>query len=455
MFDSDNPYLKGNFAPWREEGEAFDLEVTGSIPPELNGTLYRIGPNPHFAPIGRYHWFDGDGMVHAFILRDRRAAYRNRYVRTEGLVAEMKAGRALYGGLLNPTVEAPPGMPPFKNVANTNIVRFADRLLALWEAGLPHELEPATLATRGTFDFGGSLSGPMTAHPKLDPLTGELHFFGYQPFPPYVTYYRADIRGNLVEQRAIDTGLPTMMHDFVVTAHHALFFVCPVVFHLENMAAGKPMLTWEPNHGTRIGMMDRRPGGEVRWFETDPCYIFHFLNGYEDGNSIVVDACRLDHLDLSGGVFDATPMANRFTFDLGSGAVRREQIDDRPGDFPRLNDNLTGRAHRYGYFAGSSTDPRDARIFNSLIKRDYVRHASDVAQLGDHMTPGEPVFVPRRNAESEDDGWVLCVWYDAALNRSEMVVHDARHFAADPIARVKLEHRVPFGFHGNWLPSRK
>ena len=169
MYDSANPYLTGNYAPWREEGDAFDLEIEGELPRELNGTLYRIGPNPHFKPLGRYHWFDGDGMVHAFILRDGRAAYRNRYVRTDGLQAEMKQGRALFGGLLEQPREVAQDLPPFKNAANTNVIGYADRLLALFEAASPHELKPDTLETVGLFNFGGKLTGPVTAHPKFDP----------------------------------------------------------------------------------------------------------------------------------------------------------------------------------------------------------------------------------------------------------------------------------------------
>src|SRR5271155_2590614 len=209
MLQSDNPYLTGNYGPWREEGDAYDLEIEGEIPQELNGALYRIGPNPHFRPRGPYHWFDGDGMAHALLLRDGRAAYRNRYVKTAGLRAEMKAGRSLYGGLLGGAGEdLPPEAPPMKNAANTNIIGYANRVLALWEAGLPHELQPETLETVGFFDFGGKMNGPVTAHPKFDARNGDLLFFGYQVMPPYLTWYRADRNGRLLESRVIDTGLP-------------------------------------------------------------------------------------------------------------------------------------------------------------------------------------------------------------------------------------------------------
>lgn len=457
MFESDNAYLKGNFAPWREEGDAYDLEIEGALPAELNGALYRIGPNPHFKPAGRYHWFDGDGMVHAFLLRNGRAVYRNRYVRTAGLAAELRAGRALYGGLLEQTGELPPDAPQLKNVANTNIIAFADRLLALWEAGLPHELKPETLETVSLFDFGGALNGPVTAHPKFDPDNGDLLFFGYQPMPPYVTYYRAERSGRLLERREIDTGLPVMMHDFVTTRNHAIFFVCPSVFRIENLGSGKPLFNWEPQHGTRIGVLDRRNASAVQWFEDEACYIFHFLNAYEDGGALVIDACRLDHLDMSGSSFGgALPYPTRYRLELGSGIARREQTDQQAGEFPRINDALAGYRHRYGYLCGISDDPgANADSFSVLLKRDYAAGRFEIQDLGPRMSPGEPIFVPRANSKSEDDGWVLAVWYDEKQNRSELCVLDGARFCAPPVARVKLGHRVPFGFHGNWVPAAR
>ncbi len=456
MYDTDNPFLSGNFAPWREEGDAPDLEVQGALPRELNGALYRIGPNPHFQPRGRYHWFDGDGMIHSFVLRDGRASYRNRYVKTAGLTAEMKAGRALYGGLVDPApaTDAPAGEAPFKNAANTNIIGYANRLLALWEAGLPHELKPGTLETVGPYNFCGKLNGPMTAHPKFDPETGDLLFFGYQPFPPFVTYHRADARGNLLESRPIDAKLPVMMHDFVTTGHYAVFFVCPSVFRLENVGKGLPIMVWEPQHGTDIGVMPRK-GGDVRWFKTDACYIFHFLNAFEDKDTVVVDACRMNSLDMTGNSFGAPPIPHRWTLDLKGGTVRTAQTDEQPSEFPRIDDRLAGFKHRYGYFAGSSLERQIGDGFSMLIKRDYQTGSLEkYAPKGRRMMPGEPVFGPRSASAAEDEGWVLSVWYDPELNRSELIVQAAQDFAGEPVARVKLNHRVPFGFHGNWVPAQ-
>jgi len=455
MFDSDNPFLNGNYAPWREEGDAFDLEVEGELPRELNGALYRIGPNPHFKPLGRYHWFDGDGMVHAFILRDGRAAYRNRYVRTDGLKAEMKQGRALFGGLLEQAREMPPDVPPFKNAANTNIIGYANRLLALFEAASPHELKPDTLETLGLFDFGGKLTGPVTAHPKFDPFTGDLLFFGYQPFPPYVTWYRASSDGKLLESRPIDTGLPVMMHDFIATDNYAIFFVCPSVFHLENAPAGKPIFVWEPQHGTRIGVMNRK-NGDVKWFQDEAFFVFHFLNAYEENGSLIVDGCRMESLDMSGNSFGGKPtMPWRWNLNLKDGTMRQRQIDDVPAEFPRFDERIAGRKHRYGYFAGGDViSPEHETSFKTLLKRDYHTDKLEVHELGKHFAPGEPVFVRRSAKSSEDDGWVLAVWYDEERNRSEVVVLDAQNFAGAPVARIKLQHRVPWGFHGNWVPAQ-
>jgi carotenoid cleavage dioxygenase len=449
MYDSNNRFLNGNYAPFRSEGDELDLIVEGEIPKELDGSLYRIGPNPHYPPQVRYHWFDGDGMVHGFTLRDGKASYRNRYVRTAGLEAEMQAGRSLFGGLAEKPKEiSPAGL--FKNAANTNIIGYANRLLALWEAGFPHELKPGSLETVGPYTFGNKLNGPMTAHPKFDAKTGELLFFGYQPMPPYVTWHRADLKGNLVESHPIDTGLGVMMHDFVTTDNFAIFFVCPSVFRLENVAQGKPALQWEPQHGTRIGVMNRK-NFEMKWFHTDAFYVFHFLNAYEDGHSIVVDFCRLASLDMTGDGPSGTPMPYRFALDMKSGALKETQIDDQANEFPRIDDRRAGTRHRYGYFASSR--PVSNFGFATLTKRDYEKGTAETFSPGPNTSPSEPVFVPRAHKSGEHDGWLLSVWYDSGSDRSELVIQDAANFTAKPVARVKVSHRVPFGFHGNWVPA--
>lgn len=455
-----NPFLQGNFAPWRMEGEAPDLEVIGTLPRELHGTYFRNGPNQAFEPIGRYHWFDGDGMIHAIRIADGRAHYRNRWVASEGLQEERAAGHALYPGLLEfGKMEA----PKFKVTANTNTVFHANRLLGLVESSLPTELDARTLETRGLYDFGGKLAGAMTAHPKLDPVNGEMLFFGYSPFPPYLQYYVVDASGALVHAEPIDVAWPSMMHDFAVTERHVIFLLCPIVFDLENIAKGGSPFAWQPERGTRIGVLPRRGrSADVRWFETDPCYVFHPLNAYDDGDEVVVDVHRYQQLLFMNRESARDPnwrdsqiaRLHRFTMNLASGGIRSEALDDHEGEFPRVDERLVGRKHRFGYFAttGPEGNPSLQPLFTAVAKIDLERgNTVELRAHGTHNGCGEPVFVPRRDDAAEDDGWVLYLAYDHERNASELLVVESRDFTGEPVARVRLPHRVPYGFHGNWV----
>jgi carotenoid cleavage dioxygenase-like enzyme len=294
----------------------------------------------------------------------------------------------------------------------------------------------------------------VTAHPKFDPRNGDLLFFGYAPFPPYVTWHRAGSDGKLLESRPIDTGLPVMMHDFIATDDYAIFFVCPSVFHLENVPAGKPLFVWEPQHGTKIGVMNRKTG-DVKWFQDEAFFIFHFLNAYEENGELIVDGCRMDSLDMTGNSFGGKPLIWRWNLNLKDGSMRQSQLHDGFAEFPRFDERLAGRKHRYGYFTNGDTEsPQNATASKGLLKRDYQTGKIEVQDLGKNLAAGEPLFVPRNAKSPEDDGWVIAGWYDQARDRSEMIVLDAQNFAGAPVARVKLQHRVPWGFHGNWVPAQ-
>lgn len=457
-----NPFLQGNFAPWRLEGVAEDLEVIGAVPPELNGTYYRNGPNPAYEPRGRYHWFDGDGMIHAITLRDGRATYRNRWVQSDGLKEERAAGRALYPGLLD---LSPTEAPTFKITANTNIVQHAGRLLALVESSLPTELRCGTLETIGLHDFGGRLTGPMTAHPKLDPETGEMLFFGYSPFPPYLQYHVADRDGVLVRSEAIDIAWPSMIHDFAITREHVVFILCPLVFSVERLQQTGALFSWEPERGTRLGVMPRRGrAADVRWLETAPSYVFHPLNAYDDGEAIVLDVSRYDELRFMEPVDRRPPTApaydgarlHRWRLDLRpGGGVGETALDDVAGEFPRVDERLVGRPHRFGYLA-AATAPDAASglpVWTSIKKYDLTAGTAVTRHFGGENGVSEPLFVPRRSDAGEDDGFVLVLVYDHARNGSDFFVLDARDLAGEPLAQIRLPHRVPYGFHGNWVPA--
>jgi len=455
----ENPLLQGNFGPWRMEGDAPDLEVEGEVPRELAGTYYRNGPNPAFEPAGRYHWFDGDGMIHAIRLEDGRARYRNRWVLSEGLKEERAAGQALYPGLLE---IKPSEAPRFKVTANTNIVAHAGKLLALVESSLPTELRRCTLETIGLYDFAGSLAGPMTAHPKIDPRSGEMLFFGYSPFPPYLQYYVADRSGALIHAEPIDVAWPSMMHDFAVTEHHAIFLLCPIVFDFENAAKGGSIFSWQPERGTRIGVMPRRgTSADVAWFDTDPCYVFHPMNAYEKGNEIVLDVLRYEQLLFMSPKAAREPdwrdkqvaRLHRWRIDLEGGTLRSEPLDDHEGEFPRVDERRLGREHRFGYFAaiGPEGNPTSRPEFTAIGKIDLARGTTEIRAHGEGNGCGEPIFIPRRADAAEDDGWVVYLAYDRERNASDFLILDARELRGEPVARVRLPHRVPYGFHGNWV----
>lgn len=463
MRESDlNPFLQGNFAPWPTEGDAADLRVTGEIPRELNGTFYRNGPNPAYEPIGRYHWFDGDGMIHAIRLENGRAAYRNRWVQSRGLLEERQAGRALYKGLLEMSASE---APAFKNTANTNIIAHAGKLLALMEAALPTQLHRESLQTLGEHDFGGKLMGPMTAHPKLDPETGEMLFFGYSPFPPYLTYHVANRAGELVRSEPIDLEWPSMIHDFAITSEHVVFLLFPLVFSFENLASKGNAFSWEPERGTRIGIMPRSGGNaDVRWFSADPCYVFHPMNAYTEGDTVVVDVARFPRLlfmnaeSMRGAGQDFSndaPRLHRFTVNLTTGALHLEQKDDRSGEFPRVDERLVGRKHRFGYVAAGDGNGAagGAPEFTAITKYDLQSGRSTVRSFGSRNGVGEPLFVPRSDTSDEDDGYVLVLAYDQAKDTSNFHILDARNIDGEPLAVVHLPHRIPYGFHGNWVAA--
>lgn len=453
-------FLDGLLAPVFDERVDRDLVVDGMVPEGLRGMFVRNGPNPQFAPIGKYHPFDGDGMVHAVSIADGEVTYRNRWIESKGLLLERERERALYGGLSNfaipdPDVVAAGGL--IKNTGNTHTVRHAGKILALLEACLPTQLSPE-LETLGEWDFGGRLSGAFTAHPKIDPVTGEMIFFGYQPVPPYVRYHVVAADGTLVHSADIDLPKPVMMHDFVVTEHHAVFLDAPAVFDLESAMNGGSLIRWDPAAGTRIGVLPRLGAGdEIRWFDLDPQYVVHFFNAWDDGDRIEIRAPRFSEMPGAFDFDDPTgregPLPWRFCIDLSDGAVHGEQLDDRAGEFPRVNDDRATRPTRYLYNCLARTWEFEFE-FHGVVKYDLDTGASDEWFYRDAEVSGEHVFAPDPDGRAEDDGWLLSFVTDRAIATTALVVLDARDVGAGPIARVEIPRRVPIGFHANWFAER-
>lgn len=444
-----NPYLEGNFAPVLEERtDERELAVTGVVPPDLEGRLLRNGPNPVSVPADHadYHWFSGDGMIHAVSLAGGKATgYRNRWVRTRSLASKVAT--------------VPPKGPsePIDGSANTHVIRHAGTTLALVESGFPHALSPELDRAR-VHDFDGSLSSPMCAHPKVDPVTGELVFFGVDLFgPPFLRYHVVDASGQLIRTEDIDVPRATMIHDFGLTDTRAVFLDQPIVFDLDLAAEGRSLpFRWVPEAGSRIGVMPRDgANADVQWISMDPSYVFHVVNAFDDGNLTVLDVVRYDAaFDTAPGeaIARSTPSLHRWTVDPAANRVQEETLDDTPVEFPRIDPATAGTRHRYAYLTVLGDDPSQPS-FDQLVKYDHQRDEAVRFDPGPLRSPTEPVFVRAADGTNEDEGWVLSVAYDAARDASDLIILDATSFAGPPVATVHLPARVPFGFHGSWVPS--
>lgn len=440
---SPNPFLDGNFGPIHDEHTELGLRVAGTVPGALlGGTLLRIGPNPIVVPDpANYHWFLGDGMVHGFTFRDDGLVdARNRWVRTDSAAAALGEG---------PLRGQPKDVLPI-NPANTSIVHFADRILALLEVALPTEIDIGC-GTVGRFDFDGQLTSAMTAHPKLDPVTGELIFFGMSlGGPPNLRYHSAAPDGTLTT-RVVDVPQATMMHDFAVTATNAVFFDCPVVYGAPG--AGNFPARWLPSAGMRVGVVSRS-GGEPTWIEVDPCFTSHVVNAYDDGRSVVVDVLTYPSIfddSMPYGPAGAVGTLERWTIDAANGTVVWETVDDRPQEYPRTDPRVACHPHRFGYTVEApNTDA--APNFGTILKQDFSSGRRTAAVLPDGAAASEAIFVPESATSGEDEGWLVATVYRPGTDTSEVVLIDAQSMGR-PVATIALPYRVPFGFHGAWVPA--
>jgi carotenoid cleavage dioxygenase len=470
-FPTDNPFLKGYYAPVNTEADAGHLHITGEMPKELCGTLYRNGPNPQFAPRGPYHWFGGDGMIHAFHIENGNVSYRNRWVRTPKWELENKEGEGLSGTFGNPMYTDPRVLALGSTIANTNIVWHGGKLLALEEAHAPFSLDPASLMPVGPKDgyetWGDKLCGPFTAHPKLDPKTGEMVFFGYSAkgrFTREVSVQTVTADGSITRAEILDGPFPSMIHDFAVTRNWIVVPVFPLTSSMERAMSGKPPFAWEPDKGTHIAFIPRAGTvAETRWIAAPPCYVFHPMNHFETADSkVVIDVMKYDVaplFPLPDGLPSTkeTPPARlfRWTFDLaGQGnTFREEQLDDRAGEFPRFDERFCMDDYRHGWIVSGNVAAAGTPRHEGITHYDLATGRNVTWNDGANDRFGEPIFVPRSEEAAEGDGWLLSVVFRAEEGRSDLAVFEATDLARGPIALAHLSSRVPAGFHGNWRPG--
>jgi carotenoid cleavage dioxygenase-like enzyme len=457
-----NPFLSGVFAPTDDEIEQADLPVKGKIPEDLQGVYLRNGPNPKFPPLGSFTYpLDGDGMIHGIWLSQGRARYRNRYVLTKGLRAEIRAGRALWGGVMTPIMPpaelAGPDQDPegYKLLPDINIVCHAHRFLALAEGTPPYEVTDG-LGTVGRYDFAGGLPLGMCAHPKVDPTSGEMILFRYGLEEPYLYWATVGRDGRLKRSpeviAEIDRGY--MIHDFLITEDYLVLVINPATFDLERAFRGESPLGWEPNRGTRIAVIPRGgQTGKIRWIETDAFWCWHYANGWQEGSEIVTVFPWMSHLSL--GDSDGHPVSRKLVrgrIDAAAGNVRLEVLDDRRSEFPRVDDRRVGSATRYAMILHASSAAQEHRVFDEILRFDLARNTCAVHAFPGHAI-GEAVFAPKAGRSEEEAGYVLTFATNLATMESTFVILDAENFSGEPVAVVKLPHRVPLGLHGNWYPA--
>ncbi|MFI6902550.1 carotenoid oxygenase family protein [Nonomuraea sp. NPDC050394] len=459
-----NPYLLGLYAPVQEELTTGDLTVIGRIPADLNGVYLRNGPNARFPMKGRYHWFDGDGMVHAVHFENGRARYRNRWIRTRAFEAESAAGQALWTGVM----ENPKGNPfgnarglPFKDTANTDVIFHRGRVLASWYlCGSPYGVDPLSLETLGADTFLDTLNGDFMAHPKVDERTGELFWFDYGPRPPYLRYGVVGASGRVEHCVELDLPGARLPHDMAITQNHAILMDLPLYQDLDAARQGRYKLTFNRELPSRFGVIPRRgQAHEIRWFEAKPCYIYHVVNAWEEGGEIVMDVCRVSRPAPSGNGSALSRMIAylkldarmyRYRFDLRTGATSEHYVDaDHNTEFPSIDARATGLPSRYAY--NVSVADAATNLFDGLVRYDNATGAKETHTYGPGVYGSEAPFAPRDGSTGEDDGYLVTFVTDEREGRSEVQILAASRISEGPLARVLLPRRVPLGFHATWV----
>ncbi len=452
-YSHDNPYLDGIFAPQRQEHFATQLMVEGQIPVELEGALMRIGPNPITVKNPRnYHWFTGDGMIHALKLKAGEAhCYKSAYVGSASVQKKLHRPQIL--GKTRGVADA----------VNTNIIHFAGKIWALVEAGAyPIEVNRELESKRHQL-FENDQDLPFTAHPHIDPETGDIHAVCYDALNHHQVFYlHIDAQGKLQHHVEIPVKHGPMVHDCAITQSQVLILDLNVNFSMRSALKGSLLpYQWNPKHQARIGMLPfGGSAADIRWYEIDPCFIFHTVNAYDlNTGDVVMDAVVHSKAlvsSIQGPIEDQEIRLERLIFEQQTGKVTRTVLSNIKQEFPRINEAYTGRPYRYVYsisFAGFD-DPYHVSS-NTLLYHDLETGSTASYSFGANWVTGEAVFVAREGAQTENDGWLMSYLHALDGSPSKVVILDAQYIQKGPIATIHLPVRVPVGFHCNWMDDRK
>jgi carotenoid cleavage dioxygenase len=468
---SNHPYLTGAWTPLTEEVNAWDLEViSGAIPPELDGVYLRNTENQVHEPLGRYHPFDGDGMIHLIDFKDGRACYRNRYVRTRGFEAEQEAGGSLWGGLADPPrLARRPGWGAhgsLKDSSSTDVVVHAGRALStFYQCGEGYRLDAETLEPLG-LEGWAPIDG-VSAHAKVDETTGELMFFNYSKHAPYMHYGVVDRHNRLTSYTPINVPGPRLPHDMAFTQNYSILNDLPVFWDADLLARDIHAVRLHEGLPSRFAVIPRHGGpDDIRWFEAEPTYVLHWLNAYEDGDEVVLDGyfqenptpgpsqdapTGFGHMMSFLDEYSFRPKLHRWRFNLADGTTREERLDERIMEFGVINPRHAGRKYRYAY---STIAKPGWFLFTGFVKNDLETGRASEFRLPEGQYASEAPFAPRRGAVDEDDGWLISFTIDETAGRSECIILDARRIEDGPICRIALPHKLCSGTHACWADRR-
>ena len=466
---NDHPYLNGAWTPNYDEYNATGMEVIGEIPRDLDGVYVRNTENQVHEPIGRYHPFEGDGMIHSIRITDGKAEYRNRFVRTKGFMAEAETGRSLWAGLMeHPRRSTRPGWGAhgyLKDASSTDVIVHAGQILStFYQCGEGYRLDPYTLEQFGTESWV-PLDG-ISAHPKLDARTGELIFFNYSKVPPYMHYGVVGPDNRIKHYVPIDLPGPRLPHDIAFSQNYTILNDLPLFWDPELLKKDVHATRFFPEIPSRFGIIPRMGGPEtIKWFEAEPTYVLHWLNAWEDGDEIVLDGYfqedpvpasypgappELERMMAFLDMHLLQPRLHRWRFNMKTGQTTEQHMDDRDLEFGTINQRITGTRNRYSY---SVIQKPGWFLFIGATKHDHDTGQFWSIDFGPERYGSEPAFAPRINATAEDDGYLVTFVTDMILNRSECVLYDANDFGAGPVCQIILPHRICSGTHATWAQS--
>lgn len=461
---SHGPFLTGEFAPNTEELELTELPVEGKIPDDLNGVYLRNGPNPMFEPKAMYHIFDGDGMIHAGHFRNGQFTYRNKYVRTADLQKKIDAGEELFWSVTSTVKDSVE--KPMSDAANTDIIGFAGNAVATWYlAGIPHVIDPITLDTiKAAPEYVSEPGQGMSAHCKVDEVTGELMYFDYYTEKPHMSYGVVSPEGKLVHHVPIELPGDRLMHDMAVTEHYSILHDVPLYHDDEALKAGRHKIVFNSELPIRFGVIPRYGASDsIQWFEFSSCFMYHVINAWEEGNEIVMVACRYMPAKKEDGSIDEQRTAKmiatlemdarlwRYRMNIKTGETHEECLNaEHNVEFPGFNGALTGRKSSWAYLVDHH--PKILRWTGiRKMNTDTGESVGEWSDDHDHCWYSEPWFAPADNPTSEDHGYVVTFCWNDKTRVQQVQVFDAKDINHGPVARITLPQRITPGFHGCWM----